>query len=64
MMFFTRGLASPSTVTMLAIWMTGSNEASGKWPLRPAHSISIERMRSGAMRDHSPAWTDRQKATD
>jgi len=35
-------------------WMTGSCCGSGKCPLRPQHSMSIDRMRRGAMRDHSP----------
>eukprot|EP00955_Chlamydomonas_euryale_P026390 278602-Chlamydomonas_euryale.AAC.1 len=40
---------------MLAIWMTGSIFASGKWPLRPAHSMSNDSTRSGASLDHSPS---------
>jgi hypothetical protein len=46
---------SPCRVTMLAIWMTGSISGSGKIPLRPAHSISNERIRSGAIPDQSPS---------
>lgn len=45
----------PCRVTMLAIWMTGSIFASGKVPLRPAHSISKLRIRNGAIFDHSPS---------
>lgn len=49
---------SPCLVTMFAIWITGSTSASGKIPLRPAHSISKLRILSGASVDHSPsgAW--------
>ena len=53
--FRMNGLGSPYLVTTLAIWMTGSTFASGKIPLRPAHSISKERMRRGAILDHSPS---------
>lgn len=40
-------------------WMTGSCCGSGKCPLRPEHSMSNDRMRRGAMRDHSPEATHR-----
>mmetsp|Transcript_6455 Transcript_6455/g.27514 ORF Transcript_6455/g.27514 Transcript_6455/m.27514 type:complete len:233 (+) Transcript_6455:2137-2835(+) len=42
------GLSSPWHVTMVAIWITGSCSASGKCPLRPAHSMSTDKMRNGA----------------
>ena len=54
-MFFTRGFFSPCTVSMLAIWMTGSCSASGKWPLRPWHSMSMLSTRSGASCMNSPS---------
>jgi len=47
---------------MLAIWMTGSLSASGKMPLRPAHSMSNERMRSGATPDQSPTASCEMRA--
>mmetsp|Transcript_34757 Transcript_34757/g.82380 ORF Transcript_34757/g.82380 Transcript_34757/m.82380 type:complete len:221 (+) Transcript_34757:2231-2893(+) len=54
-MFLTMGFFEPWTETQLAIWMTGSFSGSGKCPLRPAHSISKERVRSGAILPHSPS---------
>lgn len=36
-------------------WMTGSCLGSGKWPLRPAHSISKLKMRNGAIFEYSPS---------
>ena len=45
----------PCRVTILAIWITGSWLASGKMPLRPAHSISKLSIRRGAILDHSPS---------
>jgi hypothetical protein len=50
-----KGCSSPCRVTMLAIWMTGSISASGKIPLRPAHSRSKLRMRRGAILPQSPS---------
>ena len=38
-----------------AIWMTGSSSGLGKWPLRPAHSMSNDIRRSGATLIHSPS---------
>lgn len=59
--FLMKGLFSPCLVTIDAIWMTGSICASGKMPLRPAHSISKLKTRNGAMGSHSPsgAWDTR-----
>lgn len=39
-------------------WITGSWVGSGKWPLRPAHSMSKLNMRNGAIFENSPsgAW--------
>ena len=37
MMLRTMGLLSPCTVTMLAIWITGSFSASGKQPCTASH---------------------------
>ena len=39
-------------------WITGSWVGSGKWPLRPAHSMSKLSMRNGAIFENSPsgAW--------
>ncbi len=54
-MFLTNGVLSPCRVTMLAIWMTGSCCASGKTPLRPAHSMSKLSTRSGAIFAQSPS---------
>lgn len=45
----------PLTVTMFAIWMTGSLSASGKTPGRPAHSMSSESTEKGASLSHSPS---------
>ena len=47
--------ASPYTLIEFAICMTGSRSASGKYPLRPWHSMSNDSMRSGATFDHSPS---------
>ena len=41
----------PCRVTMLAIWMTGSVDASGKIPFLPAHSISKLSILRGAILD-------------
>lgn len=40
---------------ILPIWITGSLSGSGKIPLRPAHSISNDRTRSGATSCQSPS---------
>mmetsp|Transcript_1223 Transcript_1223/g.3094 ORF Transcript_1223/g.3094 Transcript_1223/m.3094 type:complete len:206 (-) Transcript_1223:429-1046(-) len=53
--FWTMGDFSPYTVTALAIWMTGSFSASGKYPFRPWHSMSKDNTRSGAILFHSPS---------
>ena len=53
--FLKTGAFSPCSVTWLAIWITGSFSASGKTPGRPAHSMSNERMRSGAIPSNSPS---------
>ncbi len=47
--------SSPYTLSEFAICMTGSRSASGKYPLRPWHSMSNDSMRSGATFDHSPS---------
>ena len=39
---------------MALTWMTGSILASGKQPLRPQHSMSMDIMRSGATLEYSP----------
>mmetsp|Transcript_22779 Transcript_22779/g.77027 ORF Transcript_22779/g.77027 Transcript_22779/m.77027 type:complete len:288 (-) Transcript_22779:652-1515(-) len=48
-------LARPCSCTTHEIWITGSCSASGKWPLRPAHSMSNAKMRIGASLDHAPS---------
>ena len=45
----------PCRVTMLAIWMTGSVDASGKIPFLPAHSISKLSILRGAILDQFPS---------
>ena len=58
MMFLTLGCGSPCTVSMLAIWITGSISASGKWPFLPAHSMSTDRILSlpRSMNSPSAGW--------
>ena len=55
---------------MFAICITGSMCGSGKIPLRPAHSISKLRIRSGAIFDHWPSgacdmnWSHLEESSD
>ncbi|KAH3663022.1 hypothetical protein OGATHE_004598 [Ogataea polymorpha] len=51
----TNGTGSPALATTFAIWITGSCSASGKMPLRPAHSMSNDRIRNGAMFRYLPS---------
>lgn len=48
---------------MFAIWITGSTDASGKMPLRPAHSISKLRIRRGAILDQLPSGACEKNAS-
>lgn len=45
---------TPSSPCHIPTWMTGSSLASGKQPLRPQHSMSMDMMRSGATAEYSP----------
>ncbi len=48
---------TPSSPYYTPTWMTGSSLASGKQPLRPQHSMSMDMMRSGATEEYSPGGT-------
>jgi hypothetical protein len=50
-----RGSSEPCNCTTHEIWITGSFSGSGKWPLRPWHSMSVANTRRGANRDHDPS---------
>ncbi|KAH3665690.1 hypothetical protein OGAPHI_003878 [Ogataea philodendri] len=51
----TNGKDSPAVATTLAIWITGSCSASGKIPFLPAHSMSNDKIRNGAMLRYLPS---------